>query len=42
MTIILTMNTRMQIPLPAVSTKDVALSNYIPKTHGMGRQRHRG
>ena len=40
MTIILTMNTRMQIPLPVVSTKDVALSRYIPKTHGMGRRRH--
>ena len=36
------MNTRMQIPLPHVPTKDVALSRYIPKTHGMGRRRRRG
>ena len=35
------MNTRMQIPLPHVPTKDVALSRYIPKTHGMGRRRRR-
>ena len=39
------MTTRMQIPLPRVPTRDVALSRYIPKTHGMGRrrrqQRHR-
>ena len=35
------MNTRMQIPLPLVPTKDVALSRYIPKTHGMGRRRRR-
>ena len=33
------MNTRMQIPLPHVPTKDVALSRYIPKTHGMGWRR---
>ena len=33
--------TRMQIPLPRVPTRDVALSRYIPKTHGMGRRRHR-
>ena len=35
------MTTRMQIPLPHVPTKDVALSRYIPKTHGMGRRRRR-
>ena len=35
------MNTRMQIPLPHVPTKDVALSRYIPKTHGMGRRRRK-
>ena len=35
------MNTRMQIPLPHVPTKDVALSRYIPKTHGMGWRRRR-
>ena len=34
--------TRMQIPLPRVPTRDVALSRYIPKTHGMGRRRRRG
>ena len=35
------MNTRMQIPLPHVPTKDVALSRYIPKATGMGRRRRR-
>ena len=35
------MTTRMQIPLPQVPTRDVALSRYIPKTHGMGRRRRR-
>ena len=35
------MNARMQIPLPHVPTKDVVLSRYIPKTHGMGRRRRR-
>ena len=35
------MNTRMQIPLPHVPTKDVAVSRYSPKTHGMGRRRRR-
>ena len=41
MTTIVTMNTRMQIPLPHVPTKDVALSRYIPKMHGMGRGQRR-
>ena len=35
------MTTRMQIPLPHVPTKDVALSRYIPKAIGMGRRRRR-
>ena len=35
------MTTRMQIPLPQVPTRDVALSRYIPKTHGMGRRQRR-
>ena len=41
LTVLTSMTTRMQIPLPHVPTKDVALSRYIPKTTGMGRRRRR-